>query len=151
MKMDHEEVQAELERIRVSCKLSRRELAELRRHFGARLTAAWRLVKQGRVKKYVFKPSGRVQWIVAGNARDYLIYEHAPYCHCSSFYLSIMGGKAKACKHLIAQRLASQLGLYELVEENDENYPKLLEEWRQVEEQTRRPKRLEAYPEPARL
>ncbi|MGB9672265.1 MAG: hypothetical protein ACPLZY_03875, partial [Candidatus Norongarragalinales archaeon] len=31
-------------------------------------------------KKYVFKPSGRVQWIFAGNSRDYLIYEVAPYC-----------------------------------------------------------------------
>lgn len=131
--MDHEEVRAELERIKVRGKLSRKDFAELRRLFGARFTSAWRLVKRKSVKKYVFKPSGRVQWIVVGNARDYLIYEEAPYCHCEDFYLSIMNGKAKACKHLIAQKLASQLNLYNVEEEDDDNYFRLLEEWRKVE------------------
>lgn len=132
---NHSDVLSELEKINVSGTLSRADMAELRRLFGARFTAAWKLVKQGRVKKYVFKPSGRVQWIVVGNKKDYLIYEAAPYCHCTDFYQAVIDGRAKACKHLVAQRLATQLGLFVIQEESDEHYFKLLEEWRIVEEQ----------------
>jgi len=92
-----------------------------------------KIVIQGRVKKYVLKPSGRVQWVVVGNEKDYLIYEHAPYCHCKDFYLSIMDGRAKVCKHLIVQKLASGLGLYEVVEEDDARCLELLKEWRKAE------------------
>jgi len=128
----YSQVLAELERVKVQGKITRRKADELRRAFGARFTAAWRLVKEGRVKKYVFKPSGRTQWIVVGNEGDYLMYEASGYCHCMDFYTSIMEGEAKACKHLIAQRLASQLGLYAVVEEEDENYESLMEEWRRT-------------------
>jgi predicted nucleic acid-binding Zn finger protein len=129
----YSQVLAELENVKVEGRISRQKADELRRAFGARFTAAWKLVREGRVKKYVFKPSGKVQWIVVGNERDYLIYEASGYCHCKGFYISIMDGKAKACKHLIAQKLACELGLYAVVEEEDENYGSLMEEWRKTE------------------
>jgi predicted nucleic acid-binding Zn finger protein len=78
----YSQVLAELEKVKVEGRISRRKADELRRAFGARFTAAWKLVKEGRVKKYVFKPSGKVQWIVVGKERDYLIYEASGYCHC---------------------------------------------------------------------
>ena len=127
------QVLAELEKLKIEGGISRRKIGELRRAFGARFTAAWKLVKEGRVKKYVFKPSGKVQWIVVGRERDYIIYEASGYCHCEDFYMSIMEGKAKACKHLIAQRLACELGLYEVVEESDQKRERLMMEWRKVE------------------
>ena len=127
------QVLAELEKLKIEGGISRRKMGELRRAFGARFTAAWKLVKEGRVKKYVFKPSGKVQWIVVGRERDYIIYEASGYCHCEDFYMSIMEGKAKACKHLIAQRLACELGLYEVVEESDQKRERLMVEWRKVE------------------
>lgn len=130
--MSHENVMAELEKINVREKLSKKDFAELRRMFGARFTAAWKIVKEKRVKKYVFSPSNRVRWIVVGNTTDHLIYEKAPYCHCEDFYHSIMDGKAKACKHLIAQRLACLLNLYTIEEEDDSNYASLFEEWRKT-------------------
>jgi predicted nucleic acid-binding Zn finger protein len=129
----YSQVLAELENVKVEGRISRRKTDELRRAFGARFTAAWKLVKEGRVKKYVFKPSGKVQWIVVGRERDYIIYEASGYCSCDDFYMSIMEGRAKACKHLIAQRLACELGLYEVVEEEDKKYGSLMEEWRKVE------------------
>jgi predicted nucleic acid-binding Zn finger protein len=129
----YSQVLAELEKVKVGERISRRKADELRRAFGARFTAAWKLVKEGRVKKYVFKPSGKVQWIVVGRERDYIIYEASGYCSCDDFYMSIMEGRAKACKHLIAQRLACELGLYEVVEEEDKKYGSLMEEWRKVE------------------
>lgn len=130
---DHSTVLAELEKIRVHGKLSRKDVAELRKVFGARFSSAWKIARQGRVKKYVFRPSGRVQWVVVGNARDYLVYEQAPYCSCDDFYMSVIDGEAKACKHLIAQKLAFELGLYEVIEEEDERYFELLQEWRKAE------------------
>jgi predicted nucleic acid-binding Zn finger protein len=132
--LHYSRVLAELENVKVEGGISRRKMGELRRAFGARFTAAWRLVKEGRVKKYVFKPSGKVQWIVVGREGDYLIYEASGYCYCQDFYMSIMEGVAKACKHLIAQRLASELGLYTVVWESDENYEGLMEEWRRPPE-----------------
>jgi predicted nucleic acid-binding Zn finger protein len=129
----YSQVLAELEKVKVEGGISRRKTDELRRTFGARFTAAWKLVREGRVKKYVFKPSGKAQWIVVGRERDYLIYEASGYCHCEGFYMSIMEGKAKACKHLIAQKLACELGLYEVVEEEDEKYGSLMEEWGKTE------------------
>jgi predicted nucleic acid-binding Zn finger protein len=129
----YSQVLAELENVKVEGRISRRKTDELCRAFGARFTAAWKLVKEGRVKKYVFKPSGKVQWIVVGRERDYIIYEASGYCSCDDFYMSIMEGRAKACKHLMAQKLACELGLYEVVEEEDEKYGSLMEEWGKTE------------------
>ena len=131
--MHYSQVLSELENVKVGERISRRKADELRRAFGARFTAAWKLVKEGRVKKYVFKPSGKVQWIVVGRERDYIIYEASGYCSCDDFYMSIMEGRAKACKHLMAQKLACELGLYEVVEEEDEKYGSLMEEWGKTE------------------
>ena len=127
--MHYTQVLAELDKVRAEGGITKRKMAELHAGFGARFTAAWKLVKEGRVKKYVFQPSGRVQWIVVGKGGDYLIYELSGYCHCIDYFTSIMDGKAKTCKHLIAQRLACSLGLYTVVEEKDENYERLMEEW----------------------
>jgi hypothetical protein len=43
--------------------ISRQNWQRLRDVFGNRFTNAWRLVTESRVKKYVFKPSGRTLWI----------------------------------------------------------------------------------------
>lgn len=102
------------------------------RLFGLRGFEAWQLVKEKRIKKYVFKPSGRVQWVVVGENAEYIIYEKAGYCHCDDFYYSVMNGKAECCKHLIAQRLAENMGIYDVVEEPDENFMKRMDGWRKI-------------------
>lgn len=106
--------------------------SEAFRLFGSRGFEAWQLVKDRRVKKYVFKPSGRVQWIVVGNGRDYLIYEAVAFCSCDDFYQAVMDGEASVCKHLIAWRLAVNLKMFEVIMESDENYYVRLEEWSKV-------------------
>jgi len=98
--------------------------------FGERYTKAWETVKEDRVKKYVFQPSGKVVWIVVGREREYLIYEKVAYCSCPDFFFAVMDGKAFACSHLIAQRLAESMGWYDLVEERDELLDTLTAEWR---------------------
>jgi predicted nucleic acid-binding Zn finger protein len=109
-----------------------RDAAEVFRVFGQRGYEAWQLVKDRRLKKYVFKPSGRVQWIVVGEGRDYLIYDAVGYCHCEDFYHAVMKGEAKLCKHLIAWKMAVNLNLYETIMESDENYSALLEDWGKI-------------------
>lgn len=54
-------------------KLTGKNLTRLYEIFGQRFTRAFEVLKENRVKKYVFKPSGRTVWIVVGKERDYLL------------------------------------------------------------------------------
>jgi predicted nucleic acid-binding Zn finger protein len=125
---------AEVDYLRVLSALNHvgRDIAEVFTIFGQRGFEAWQLVKDRRVKKYVFKPSGRVQWVVVGERREYLIYSAVGYCHCEDFYHAVMNGEAKLCKHLIAWKIAVNMNLYEIILESDENHNALLEEWKKI-------------------
>jgi len=100
--------------------------------FGPRYSKALEIALEGGVKKYVFRPSGRILWIVVGRQREYLIYEKVAYCSCDDFYFAIMDGKALVCQHLIAQRLAEKLGWYDTVEEEDGLFDSLMKDWRGI-------------------
>jgi len=104
----------------------------LRGVFGERFEKAWDLVRQGRVKKYVFQPSGRVLWVVVGQEAEYLVYRYAGYCSCSDFYFRVLNQETAYCYHLLAQRLAESLEAYQTVKEEDRVYPALMEEWKRV-------------------
>ena len=69
------------------------------------------LVKDGRVKKYIFKPSGRVVWIVVGKRRDYIVMPSADFCSCEDFYFQF--NKGHLCYHIIAQKLAEATAVAE--------------------------------------
>lgn len=45
----------------------------------------------------MFKPSGKVVWIVVGREREHLIYPTVGYRSCDDFYFAVMEGKALAC------------------------------------------------------
>jgi predicted nucleic acid-binding Zn finger protein len=106
--------------------------AKLSKIYGSRFTKAWELLKEKRVKKYVFNPSGRVMWIVVGKEREYIIYPAVGYCDCDDFFFAVMDGKALACQHLIAQRLAEELSDYDLVEVEDRLFDSLMEDKRHL-------------------
>ena len=103
---------------------------KLSKIYGSRFAKAWELLKEKRVKKYVFKPNGKTLWIVIGGEHEYVIYEKVGFCSCEDFYFSVMRGEALACQHLIAQRLAEELSDYDLVEAEDRLFDSLMEEWR---------------------
>jgi predicted nucleic acid-binding Zn finger protein len=113
-------------------KLTGKNLTKLYEIFGQRFTRAFEALKENRVKKYVFKPSGRTVWIVVGRERDYLIMAEAEFCTCDDFYFRVLDRKVHLCYHLIAQKLAKNLDWYELVEEHDELYDSLMSEWRKA-------------------
>jgi len=108
-------------------------LARLYRAFGQRLVSALEALREKRVKKYVFKPSGRVVWVVVGREREYLVLPKAPFCSCEDFYFRVIDGEARLCYHVIAQRLGGCLNWFEVVEEEGEDYEVLMEELRGLE------------------
>jgi predicted nucleic acid-binding Zn finger protein len=113
-------------------KLTGKSLTRLYEVFGQRFTRAFETLKENRVKKYTFKPSGKTVWIVVGKERDYLIMPQAEFCTCDDFYFRVMEREVHMCYHLIAQKLANALSWYESIEEHDELYDSLMSEWKKA-------------------
>ena len=107
-------------------------LIQLSEALGSRFTKAWDTIKEERVKKYVFNPSGRIVWIVVGREREYQIIPAAAFCSCDDFYFRVMDREANICYHLIAQKIAEALERYDKVDEEDRLYDCLMEEWKKV-------------------
>jgi len=113
-------------------KLTGKDLTNLLEIFGQRFTRAFEALKENRVKKYVFKPSGKTVWIVVGRERDYLIMPEAEFCTCDDFYFRVLDREVHLCYHLIAQKLAKNLDWYEAIDEHDELYESLMNEWKKA-------------------
>jgi predicted nucleic acid-binding Zn finger protein len=113
-------------------KLSGKGLTRLYEIFGQRFTKAFETVKENRVKKYSFKPSGRTVWIVVGRERDYLIMPEVEFCTCDDFYFRVLDREVHLCYHLIAQKLAKNLDWFAVIEEHDELFDSLMNEWKKA-------------------
>jgi predicted nucleic acid-binding Zn finger protein len=111
-------------------KLTGKNLTKLYEIFGQRFINAFEALKEERVKKYVFKPNDRVVWIVVGKERDYLLMPEAEFCSCDDFYFRVLDREIHLCYHLIAQKIANILEWYETIEEHDELYESLMDEWK---------------------
>jgi len=123
--------------IRENGRLTDEQKARLAETFGSRFAAAYRAVEEGKVKKYVFQPSGRTMWIVTGKERNYQILPSANFCSCFDFYFRVIGHDTSFCYHLIAQKLAKVLGKYSIVEELDVNFIHLARELRRIPDRRR--------------
>jgi predicted nucleic acid-binding Zn finger protein len=119
-----------LDELRTQREISRRNWMRLHEAYGDRFTKAWGLMTERRIKKYTFKPSGRIIWIAVGNSGEYLIYPHAGYCGCSDFYFRVLDRETPLCYHLLAQKLAEALHHYDDIPEDDEAYRRLMEIWK---------------------
>jgi predicted nucleic acid-binding Zn finger protein len=111
-------------------KLTGKNLTKLYETFGQRFIKAFEALKENRVKKYVFEPSGRVVWIVVGNKRDYLLMPEAEFCSCNDFYFRVLDREVHLCYHLIAQKIANNLKWYDAIKERDKLYNSLMKEWK---------------------
>ena len=105
---------------------------QLSEALGSRFTKAWETIQEKRVKKYVFSPSKRIVWVVVGREREYQIMPEAGFCSCDDFYFRVMDREANICYHLIAQKIGSELGLFDKIEEEDRLYDCLMEEWKRA-------------------
>jgi len=120
------------EETKTTGELSDSHISQLSEALGSRFTKAWDSVQEEQVKKYIFSPSGRIVWIVVGREREYQIMPAAAFCSCDDFYFRVMDREANICYHLIAQKLAEALELYDKIEEEDRLYDCLMEEWKKV-------------------
>jgi len=130
---------SEIELLKNICKGAKQEgkvtgvhLTRLSNIFGQRFLKAWDAIKDRRVKKYSFNPSGKIVWIVVGREREYLVMPEADFCSCDDFYYRVMDGEVHLCYHLIAQKISESLGWYDKIKESDELYDTLMKEWKRV-------------------
>ncbi|MCS7097168.1 MAG: hypothetical protein NZ926_01660 [Candidatus Methanomethylicia archaeon] len=89
------------------------------------------LVKQKKVKKYVFKPSNIERWIVEGKRRKYLVIPNL-FCQCENFYIFVViKKKERICYHLLAQKMAEENKEYDEIILSDNEYDKFMENFRE--------------------
>jgi predicted nucleic acid-binding Zn finger protein len=82
------------------------------------------------VKKYIFKPSGRIVWIVVGREQEYFLIPEF-YCQCDDFYINVViRRKTTACYHILAQAIAERLGKFENFVASDSDFIRLNSEWK---------------------
>ena len=105
------------------------ELARLERENPALFAEAYDCVKEKRVKKYIFRPSNRVRWIVVGRTRDYIVLPSVGYCSCEDFFFRVMSHEKPMCYHILAVKISQKTELYEVIEESDEWHWRLMREW----------------------
>ncbi|MEM1994607.1 MAG: hypothetical protein QXW32_03915 [Nitrososphaerales archaeon] len=84
------------------------------------------VVASGRVKRHIFKPSGRELWTVVGSRIDHYIDLEQPYCSCKDFYYHMIRSSNRTCYHIEAARLAKQTNRYTETTLNDEEYQQIL-------------------------
>ena len=120
------------EAIRVEGGVSDTHAGMLEEMFGQRIHKAFEALDESRIKKYVFKPSNRIVWIVVGKHRDYLVMPVVHYCSCDDFYYQFDRGHV--CYHIIAQKLADATGRFDLFEDEDKLFDILILEWKTPEE-----------------
>ncbi len=107
--------------------------SELAKIYGPRSNRAWELLKSRKIIKYIFRPSGRIRWIVKGKEREYLILPSTSFCDCYDFYFGVVYGESLACQHLIAHSLAVTLNDYKVKAVADSQFDHFMERWRRAE------------------
>jgi predicted nucleic acid-binding Zn finger protein len=121
---------AELRSVR---KLSERMKDTLLKTFGERFTNGWKLANSRKVRRYEFKPSGRVVWAVQGRKGQYQVMPDIPFCYCDDYYFRVMDKKRGLCYHIIAQRIAETLGKFVRASKRDAQYSTITDRWRAKE------------------
>jgi len=108
------------------------KIKTLKKTLGLRVDEALKIIQQDKVRKCLFKPSGRIVWIVEGKEDVYEVLPEAPYCSCDDFYFRVLNGKIPLCYHLIAQGLAEATGKYTTVERSDSDYNEFISVFRRT-------------------
>ena len=90
--------------------------------YGAKADQALKTALAGGVKEHRFMPSRRTIGTVVGRQGDEFIDPGKPYCSCSHYFFRVLGGKDQTCYHLLSHRVASELGLVDVVTFDDAEY-----------------------------
>jgi predicted nucleic acid-binding Zn finger protein len=104
----------------------------MERSLRERFQKAFTLVRNGAVKRYLFKPSGRVIWEVTGRKSSYQVMPHTDFCSCDDYYFRVMNSEKQLCYHIIAQRIALALNEFEKEDHRDRDYGKVTKKWKRT-------------------
>jgi predicted nucleic acid-binding Zn finger protein len=78
------------------------------------------------ITKYIYNPSKRIIWVAMGENCEHIIYPKI-YCSCQDFYKNVVvKRKRDFCKHLIAQIICEALNEYNVLELEDNEFNKLI-------------------------
>ncbi len=113
--------------------LSIRLKERLEKTFGERFTNGWKLALSRSVRRYEFKPSSRVVWVVQGRKSEYQVMPDIPFCYCDDYYFRVMDKKRGLCYHIIAQHIAEALNKFEKISKRDSQYSSITDRWRAKE------------------
>lgn len=100
---------------------AKRVAAKYSRH-GAKADQAMKTALAGGVKEHRFMPSRRTIHTVVGRQGDEFIDPERGYCSCSHFFFRVLGGKDQTCYHLLSHKIASELGLVDVIAFDDSEY-----------------------------
>ncbi|MBN1330729.1 MAG: hypothetical protein JXA54_14755 [Candidatus Heimdallarchaeota archaeon] len=118
-----------IEHITLGSKLSASDIEKLEEIFGDRLQKALEIITEKRVKKYLFRPSGIIRWIIIGHERTYLTIEHS-FCSCQDFlYRALLKQDTPSCYHLLAREIADRINKYETIEIDDKLFESYMDQW----------------------
>ncbi|MFW9787135.1 MAG: hypothetical protein ACFFE2_11050 [Candidatus Thorarchaeota archaeon] len=124
--------QAEIRRLAKES-LTQDDIEYFKNKYGKRFVKALRAVEEGKIARYMFRPSESVTWIVKGRRRQYLVIPEL-YCTCRSFYQdAVISREINMCYHLLAQRIAEIREAYQNKESTDAERRKLYVEWRRTD------------------
>jgi predicted nucleic acid-binding Zn finger protein len=98
--------------------------------FGERFANGWEVATSRKVRRYEFKPSGRILWVVQGRKGEYQVMPDIPFCYCDDYYFRVMDKKRGLCYHIIAQKIAETLNKFETVSKKDSQYSTITDRWR---------------------
>ncbi|MGA2791418.1 MAG: hypothetical protein ABSF00_11715 [Candidatus Bathyarchaeia archaeon] len=113
--------------------LSTRLREKLEKTFGERFTNGLKLANSWSVRRYEFKPSSRVVWVVQGRKSEYQVMPDIPFCYCDDYYFRVMDKKRGLCYHIIAQHIAEALNKFEKISKRDSQYSSITDRWRAKE------------------
>ena len=112
--------------------LSQEELISLEEKYGKRLNKAISILAEKKVKKFVFKPSNNVFWIINGRINDYLAIEEL-FCSCKDFQIRhLIRDEVESCYHLIAVKIAMGHNYYQIENKKDDELDVFLETFLEV-------------------
>jgi len=130
IKKDSQQLEEICKMIREEGRITESQKNKLKELFGSRFENGLQVIKEGKVRKYIFSPSRRKVWVVTGKSQDYQILPRAEFCDCDDYYFRVIDRKTALCYHLIAQKLANALERFELIKKSDEEYDILVKKLR---------------------
>ena len=114
--------------------LSQEELILLEKKHGKRFEKAIAILAEKKVKKYVFKPSENVFWIITGRLNDYLAIEEL-FCSCKDFQIRhLIRDEVDSCYHLLAVKIAIEHNFYQIEQKDDDELDTFLEKFLEVDQ-----------------